>query len=288
MLRIPLTLVLLFAGLSRWGSVPCAAVAAPAPTQRHEWTAGQDPDQVHLLRDGKQIGTFVKSESRYYPYDGATWGPSTTPPIRPPSSAAPTATSAEENYGIDREKWAQEPRRSIGARGLPDDTDRLRLTVIGPEKERRTVLTDLDADPALKAVRDRVVVQGYAPDAWPVARAGFKTDGLPTIYLQSPSGKVLHRQDTYEGGAEQLAEAIRKADPAYDPRKDPNLTRKKSDPFLSWPNDWPTWVWVVVGIAAFWLLRGLTVRLAALPNAFFGRLADEVARRTPPRPEGRS
>jgi hypothetical protein len=61
-------------------------------------------------------------------------------------------------------------------------------------------------------------VQDYAPGNWAV-KDGFFTEGKPTIYLQAPNGKVLHRQDDYSDGAAGLATALRKADPNYSPLK---------------------------------------------------------------------
>lgn len=109
---------------------------------------------------------------------------------------------------------------------LSDDSRKARLTVIGAEADRKKVLADIESDPALKAVvAERCLVTAYPPDHWAVAGMGFVTTGTPTIYLQAPTGKVLHRQDDYEGGAARLVEAIRKADATYQPKKDPDLTK---------------------------------------------------------------
>jgi hypothetical protein len=110
---------------------------------------------------------------------------------------------------------------------VPDDAKRLRLTVIGSEPARKQVLQDLASHPALAGLADRLVVQGYDPTAWAVKDYGFVTTGSPTICLQAPDGTVLHRQDTYRG-PERLAEAIRRADPSYDPKRDPDLNRPTS------------------------------------------------------------
>jgi len=108
---------------------------------------------------------------------------------------------------------------------LTDDTQKLRLTIIGAEPERKTVLRDLSTHPALMPYRLHLLVQDYPADHWAVKTGGFYADGKPTIYLQAPTGMVLHRQVDYLDGAEGLAVAIRKADPSYDPKKDPD-TRK--------------------------------------------------------------
>ena len=190
------------------------------------------------------------------------------PPARQePAPAAPdlsTVARVEEdrNFGIDTAQLAKLPsgeerievngqpvakadaKRLIegttgGAGALTDDSHKPRLTIIGSKEERQRVLADLDRQPDLKHA---LAVKAYAPDEWPVARAGFVTSGHPTIYLQAPDGKVLHRQDDYSGP--QDFEAIRKADPNYKPTQDPDL-RKLAFPGLS-PDTLP---WLVGGAA---------------------------------------
>lgn len=135
------------------------------------------------------------------------------------------------NYGLDRSKIADHERftingvevprhkafQAIGA-PLPNDAGLLRMTVIGSDADRKKVLDDVAKFPE----REKMLVQDYPPDHWAVKGAGFVTTGKPTIYLQAPSGKVLHRQDSYSGPAP-LVEAIRRADPNYDPKKDKDL-----------------------------------------------------------------
>jgi len=81
--------------------------------------------------------------------------------------------------------------------------------------------------PSLAAWKDKIVASWYPPDHWAIARQGFQTGGQPTIYIQKPDGVVLHRQDDYQGGAEALAEVLRKLDPNYQPEKDRD--RRKVD-----------------------------------------------------------
>lgn len=102
-------------------------------------------------------------------------------------------------------------------KALPDDTTWLRLTLIGSDGECKTVLGDLPLTPELSK---QLVVQSYRPTDWAVSRYGFKTDGHPTVYLQKPDGEVLLRQDAYE--KQPLIQAVRKARPDYDPKKDPD------------------------------------------------------------------
>lgn len=121
-----------------------------------------------------------------------------------------------------------EALRVIASAGVPDDADRLRLTVIGTAAQRGPVLKDLETHPELVALRDRLAVQDYAPDEWEL-QCGFYTGGAPTIYCQAPSGQVLWRADSYAGPV-LLAAAIRKADPRYDPKDDRDPFKKPLAP----------------------------------------------------------
>jgi hypothetical protein len=168
-----------------------------------------------------------------------------------------------KNFGIDREQLGQpkeritlggreithaEAKQLLEASGLADDSSKLRLTIIGSEADRKRVLDDLKGP--LADLAGGFLVQSYAPDQWAVARAGFQTGGKPTIYVQAPSGKVLHRQDDYADGADGLRralEAIRKPDPNYDPTKDRDLRRPSAD--LS--------TWAVFGLAGALILLAL-------------------------------
>jgi hypothetical protein len=125
---------------------------------------------------------------------------------------------------------------AAGAPSLPDDSALLRLTVIGTDAERTKVLRDVDSAPELAPYKGKVIPAGLSLDAWQAKDAesgssplGFKA-GHPSIYLQSPAGKVLHRQDDYSDGPAGLANALRKADPLYDPSKDPDLRKAPVKP----------------------------------------------------------
>jgi hypothetical protein len=73
----------------------------------------------------------------------------------------------------------------------------------------------------------------------------------------------LHRQDDWRGAAK-FAEAVRKSDPNYDPKKDPDLNKQAPPPLAPVLPDGgidlaklPKWVWGVLIAAAvlifFWL-----------------------------------
>ena len=96
-------------------------------------------------------------------------------------------TAGGRRYAVNgREVSAAEARARLAPAGaaVPDDATRPRLTVIGPEAQRRAERDDLARHPALAPWRDRLAVQDYAPDHWAVARAGFRPlDPLTTLHL---------------------------------------------------------------------------------------------------------
>jgi len=152
-----------------------------------------------------------------------------------------------EHFLNGKEVSKAELLKAIGKPQLPDDSKWLCLTIIGPEAARKQVLKDLQFSSALAPWKDEVKVQDYPPDHWAVKDVGFVTTGNPTIYCQAPDGKVLHRQDDYRG-PEALAEALRKADETYQPKKDADLNKPLSSV--------PPVVWVAGAILLILLLKG--------------------------------
>lgn len=243
-------------------TVVAPVLSVPARlTPAWEWKSGRDTDQVHLYRGGRQVGTYRLDLGKYFPFDGNSWGEACDPPSPVPGWAVKTtshcqccnececdtdpcpckqtarpckqgckcvavakgdlpAKDAMKNFGLDLKGWREEPRQALPLfeGGVPDDAHKLRVTVIGLDEDRRKVLLDLESSP----VKDLVVVNAYPPTHWAVQNLGFKTDGRPTVYVQAPDGRVLHRQDEYRG-KDKLVEAIRKADPNYRPDRDPDL-----------------------------------------------------------------
>lgn len=187
------------------------------------------------------------------PPDSASRGPAgpTSPPkpgSKPEGQLPVVEQDGVQNFGIirpglngsaeritldGRQITMAEAARILQAGSLADDSGKLRLTVIGAEPDRRRVLDDLQGP--LADIAAQCLVQDYPPDHWAVAQAGFYTAGKPTIYVQAPDGKVLHRQDDYADGAEgfrQAFERLRKPDPNYRPDKDRDL-RRPMDGLLS-------------------------------------------------------
>jgi hypothetical protein len=192
----------------------------------------------YLYRGNVQVAGYDPETKIYRTYDATTgaWGAPQTPPWAPCSINAPKAEAIEQNFGVDRAKITGHNRYTLNGREvakeqidqaligkdtLADDSAKLRLTIIGNDAERKAVLDDLQSNPALAPLKDSLVVQNYVPTDW-ATRPGFVTVGHPTIYLQAPDGKVLYHRDDYQQGPQGLAGAVRKAQPSYDPAKDPN------------------------------------------------------------------
>jgi hypothetical protein len=114
---------------------------------------------------------------------------------------------------------------------VPNDGRWLRVTAIGAPAETKPLAEDLQKHPKLLPFKNKYVLQLYNPaeaqTAWAVNRAGFVTEGHPSIYVQEASGKTLARLDHYpgpEGMATVLFASLRRTDPSYDPKKDPDPT----------------------------------------------------------------
>lgn len=202
--------------------------------------------------DGVAVGTFDEANSTYKSLDGTTWNFKAPPPERTSPTAAsppPASVPGVPPGGIDAEKLDPSNGEAFTVNGirvdrqtafesllprtgvdLTDDSTFLRITVIGRDEDRGKVLADLKTNPKFAELLQGCIVRGYAPTNWAVRDCGFVTTGTPTIYIQAPTGRVLHRQDDYSGGPDRLAGAIRRARPDYDPKKDPDLTKPKIEP----------------------------------------------------------
>jgi hypothetical protein len=213
-----------------------AVAAWPCPARaQYEWRPFPDTiDQVALYQHGRQVGAYHLVEDYYRPLDPLTrrWGERCKPPVEPPRrnfGLVQEQIRAGDHYSLNGREVSREQVQQVlgdGDKKVPDDSKKLRLTVIG-DKAWQSVVDDVSRTEALAPWRDKVVAAWYPPDHWAVMRQGFRTDGRPTIYVQAPDGTVLHRQDDYRGGAAELAEVLRKLDPSYRPDKDRD--RRKPD-----------------------------------------------------------
>ncbi|MSR31568.1 MAG: hypothetical protein EXR99_08695 [Gemmataceae bacterium] len=130
---------------------------------------------------------------------------------------------------------------------LPDDQLAKRLTVIGTKEECERVRVDLQTKNELSAWKGAALFQAYRPEAWAVRGLGFAT-GKPRIVFQLPpdaegKGAVLHAQADYADGPAGLAGGLRKADPNYDPLKDPDRRKDLPGPLTG---AWENWLLALV------------------------------------------
>lgn len=196
--------------------------------------------------------------------------PDTTPPLRVGNFGVEVdKIQPKESYHLNgRDVTKEEAFRALESAVVDDSTlPWLTVNLADPEIRKR-VLGDLESHPSLAPWKNKILVQDYSPDHWAVAGVGHR----PGLIFQSPRGtdgraKVLFRIEQYQG-PEALAGALRKADPNYDPAKDPDPTRPNprpnSQPGPNGPNDplnpnggfdprnLPTWVWVIGACALFW------------------------------------
>jgi hypothetical protein len=251
-----------------WGGGSCGPVGPCATTSVaavYEWRKrSDDPGRDYLYTNRVQVGGWDRDGCFYRPYNAgaATWGDKCEPPVSPPSPRV-------KNFGVDTSKLCKKhgecfsvngksvsKREFVAAIGdIPADKDKMRLTLIGPEADRKRVQTDLGSAGPLAEFKGQFVLQSYTADHWAVEDVGFKLDGKPTIYLQSPDGKVLLRVDAYEG-PEDLAGKLRRANPLYDPDKDPSGISLPGFPDLSkLIAKVPAWGWVVIAAGVFLWMR---------------------------------
>jgi hypothetical protein len=209
---------------------------------RHRWVfEPADPARAYLYLGDSQIGAYDYPEDYYRPFDGTSWGKPCRPPIDPPETwgshvrkkyvfgVVDREIQDKEAYQINgRPASRAEVVKEIASAGLDDDSRKPWITVIGSPEEKARALEDLENDPEVGKV---FRLKGYEPDHWAL-RCGFAAGGRPTIYVQDAGGKVLHRQDDYQGGMSALAEALRKTKQGYDPKKDPDLRKQTSGPNL--------------------------------------------------------
>ena len=161
--------------------------------------------------------------------------PKATIKTTPDSTVAPPdwRTHGVAPDRLDKSKEAYTATTPEAARFVTEAVEgvtaaKIHVTVIGNDDERARVVNDIKTDPAFVGLRDRLYVQDYKPEEWPVDPSLGFIAGKPAIVVQSAKGptdpkggRVIFRTLDYAIGAAGLAEAIRKADPNYRPDQDP-------------------------------------------------------------------
>ncbi len=223
------------------GPAPLPGPAVPVPpidpnnkrpvADSYEWIVAEDaPDQVLLWYRGVQVGGYSFTWDHYRPRLAAgKWGPPCAPPVPLPLyGVEPWEQPRRERFSLCGREVSREQALAIIGADLADDSAQLHLTVAGDEALRSRVLADLATAPELAPWKDKLRVQGYPTGHWALLSP------LSGLRLQAPAdkagrGRVLHYQADYAGPAD-LAKALRRADPLYDPSKDPDLRRPTPPP----------------------------------------------------------
>ena len=196
--------------------------------------------------------------------------PETPPKAEQPAEPSPAVVGALPSFatsGVDRTKLALRTgyqarhdaaqrfvESEVKATQVPEDKDKPRLTVIGVEADVGPVMALTKGSGPLARLASEFHVQSYAPDSPYVSGLGF-AQGKPAIYVQTATGRVLHRQTDFAGGEAALVTAIersgalRKPDPAYQPAKDPD--HRQVSPSLASLDLETSLPWLALGIACF-------------------------------------
>jgi len=243
-MRVFACLLVLLGSAETFGQCPGGVCQFISKNASYEWRSGSVQTEAYLYANGWQVGGYSYDQDVYRPWLGDRYGEPAKPPVAPPKWESWQKVSAQvfgqdvtpaNNFGIDTAKLSSriEPKYICNGepcsretavkaieKGLPDDGKKLYLTVIGADEDRKRAEADFPPD-----FKSRVKLNSYRSDHWAV-QPGFVTAGTPTVYLQAPDGKVLHRQDNYSPGDFQ---AIRKAIDRYDAKRDPDV-RQASAP----------------------------------------------------------
>jgi hypothetical protein len=149
-------------------------------------------------------------------------------------AASAVAKAAVTNFGLTPDKIGKTVGFSGNVHeyqqaktGKPTRDGKIFLTVIGNPSDRKSVVDDWHSNPEFADLRDSVHFGEFERNAWQVKdELGYAATGKPTILIQQPSGRVEYRAYDYSGGAKELAQALRRADPKYSPERDPGPTAK--------------------------------------------------------------
>ncbi len=112
----------------------------------------------------------------------------------------------------------------FGDPNIPDDSKKLRITVIGSEAERKQAASEWEQQDA--DFKNKFIVWYLPPGDHSLCDSEtgqpmWKQDGRPTIYCQTPDGRVINRQDD----SKDWISAIRRASKKYDSSRDPDNRR---------------------------------------------------------------
>lgn len=200
------------------------------------WTWSPAPHDPHVLRlwDGNTLaGEYCTSTGVYRAWNGLS---GRCDVVAEPPACLPVSAN---NFGVETGKLrplitryrlsGMPVSRDVAfealkgrpvAAGVPDRRSQRWITAAGgSEQQRKQLLDALPAD-----VKGSSRVQSYPAGHWAL-RPGFAVrQDVPTLYVQTPSGGVIHRHEGTDVTPE-LISALREPDPKYDPKLSPDLRK---------------------------------------------------------------
>ena len=255
---------------------PASSYVRPvaASTAGYAWSPSPDGNLWFLFRDGKQVGSYRRSDDTYSTIDIlGQWHTDVMPPIPVPEAAWPAQRQPHvgQLFGVDVNGLKGAPAYEINGKPvareqligalkgglLPDTKSRLWLSLAGgTDAQRKKVADQIATHPAFDRIRDKVIVKSYEAGAWPLA-VGLVADGSPTIQLLGPEDANGRAQDLghfdSDPGPEQLAAfiegALRQRDPNYEPER-----RRPDNPLAAIPTE-ALWIGGALLAAMFLLPR---------------------------------
>ena len=283
-------------GQCRNGScaVPSVQITT-APAERYWKIWPENPSQAFLHEGGRVVGGYDLGSGFFRPWDGSAWGPEGACNV--PVPAAAFSVSQQEDdlpTGMDWDKLAGKESYSINGKKvterelrdrlcpqsfqqLPDDSAKRHLTFIAKDavtlKAIKAALEASKFAPLTKAFRtqwydasDKVESEMLSPFRLSDDANFQKTGRMVCVQLPAADGKAPVFSCVYNWQApEELDDFFRKADPNYDPSKNPTpKTPDKPGPAddkKKTPSDGSSassaWVWYLVagGAVALFLLN---------------------------------
>ena len=237
-----------FAGflIETYRSMPLKALAIPSPAPKlkespkdWKWKA-RNSFQEDLFLNGEFRGSWDFPTQSFSAWTAeGKWSLDQTCPISPPIRDQTIVTGCDVKQAVGQAEQCsvggvpvtkEEAIKAIGfpcpdcpnpSKKSPAAGGRSYLIVVSSNAESRKVVEkEWNESPSFQPFRDHTAFWSVGPDHWSLD-AGFPRDGERILY-QLPDRTIAHSQDSLD--TRKLAEALRKADPRYDPKRDPDLS----------------------------------------------------------------
>lgn len=171
--------------------------------------------------------------------------PAPVEPAKPEVETGDRPVNKGLNFGLDLGKLSAElspkytsnsPARAaamIEAQADDSPRDKPFLTIIGSDQARAQVVHDWKTEAVFDGIREGTNFGEFSAADWQVkGDLGYLGGKDFAILVQRPDGVVVYRSHDFGGQSsrEDIAQALRKAHPNYDPANDPGPGRKPKTP----------------------------------------------------------